>query len=169
MTGKIFLEQNINLTNFDQFGFGKSQFFYDPNFFNETINCQGFFSPNNRNFFKDFHPPLPNPNLQLLEWALSGLLVATFVGLGLVINTLCILFTWDPFSTNLIPPWHLANLFSRCKARVGNSTLVQGWHPGKIFLEFGVFIGIKWDCCVWYPVLFYAIKRCSSAFCSILC
>ena len=51
MTGKIFLEQNINLTNIDQFGFGKSQFFYDPNFFNETIKCQGFFSPNNPNFY----------------------------------------------------------------------------------------------------------------------
>jgi len=75
MSRKIFLEENINLTNFEQLGLGGDW------------------------------PSAPNLNLQLLEWALSGLLVATFVAVGLVVNTICILFT--------------------CKAGVGNSTLVS--------------------------------------------
>ena len=95
MSSKIFLEENINLTNFDQFGLGtKLVALSTVNFIRQvkhpiTINCLTTYNAISGGDW----PSAPNPNLQLLEWALSGLLVATFVAVGLVINTICILFT----------------------------------------------------------------------------
>ena len=37
MTGKIFLDENINLTDFDQIGLGNRRLFYDPRFIQQTV------------------------------------------------------------------------------------------------------------------------------------
>ena len=66
-----FLNENINVTDIDQIGSGK----YTHIFCTQAI--EGALNP-------DFH---------LLEWVLSGLLVAILVACGLLINTSCILLT----------------------------------------------------------------------------